>query len=892
MARAARRRLATALAALTVGATALGGPAAAVATVSPTEPAPTPAASTTATSEPTANPAPTATPEATATPAPTAEPTPTPTAAPTPTPTASTTTTTTATSSLSTTAIAPLRCDAGTVYATTAGGSLTGYTTTSATTSYPVTPGFPMTSQVNLLGMNEDGTVAYGAQRSGTFGQITSVARYSVANGWEVLPNSSYTGPGPSSSFVGGAVSPTSGIYYIGGFHNITSGTTTTRYFRVVFWNPTTQRLQFLTDILLPTSSTTSTANGDFAFDAAGNMYIVLGSTTTSIYSVPSALIEAKVASPDTPGVSTVTAKLLYSSTTVGMSSINGIAFDSDGGLFLSNATSIRKFDSTTFAPMGAVRTDLSNVTDLASCALPPTLVINKDVVARVDPAHQFRLSLANSAGEMLSATTTGSATDIQPEAVGPTPIRTGTTYTIAETLQGASGASVTSLYGVRYQCVNLDGVVLQEGSAASFAFTIKPEWAGESITCTFRNAPLTATITVSKELQDDAGARTPAAGWSMTMGARATTGTVAPMPSTDPATKTTAIGADGRASASWTLQFGTAASRADVTVAETMQAGYAFVSGTCDIVLLGATAPTTVTITSTTATIPGVEPGARVSCTFVNRELPTTLTLAKQVSSGTLAPSTWQLSATAQSAGALAGPTGTTGANARVTPGVAYRLAESGGPATYVQNGAWQCRTASGASVPVSAQGDVTLARGTQVTCTVVNATATMTLLKYVDGVALQPSAFDLAALPATLTGLSARTVDGATQPVAANTFEVRPGHAYALSERSDATNTAYLSLRLERYIGPAGATVDHTNAALWTTVANPADVRLAPGEHAIFRFVNAPVDALTLPVTGGLGADAYRFVGVAILTIAMLAALIVLVRSRRSPRRLDALS
>ena len=59
-------------------------------------------------------------------------------------------------------------------------------------------------------------------------------------------------------------------------------------------------------------------------------------------------------------------------------------------------------------------------------------------------------------------------------------------------------------------------------------------------------------------------------------------------------------------------------------------------------------------------------------------------LTLVKQVA-GAAAPTAWTLTATAP-AGALPGPSGTTGATATVTAGARYVLAESGGPPTYVQ--------------------------------------------------------------------------------------------------------------------------------------------------------------------------------------------------------------
>ena len=89
-----------------------------------------------------------------------------------------------------------------------------------------------------------------------------------------------------------------------------------------------------------------------------------------------------------------------------------------------------------------------------------------------------------------------------------------------------------------------------------------------------------------------------------------------------------------------------------------------------------------------------------------------TRLTLVKSVTAGPAAPTAWNLSATAP-AGAAAGPTGTTGVSALVTPGARYTLAEAGGDPRYIQRAganavpipgstvSWQC-------VEIDANGNV----------------------------------------------------------------------------------------------------------------------------------------------------------------------------------------
>ena len=201
---------------------------------------------------------------------------------------------------------------------------------------------------------------------------------------------------------------------------------------------------------------------------------------------------------------------------------------------------------------------------------------------------------------------------------------------------------------------------------------------------------------------------------------------------------------------------------------------------------------------------------------TIVNKlTCSSTLTLAKDVTFGSASPSTWTLTATAPS-GALAGPSGKTGtsaATATVTGGATYTLSETGGPATYVQHiddqatlapgatGSWNCVQTNGSGTEIGsfsggADGTVTVPLGVSLRCTAENTTAELSVLKSVvndDGGTAKPADFSLTATPATLTGLTAQTVTGATAATAANTFEVRPGHVYTLTETTLAgyTNT-----------------------------------------------------------------------------------------------------
>lgn len=188
------------------------------------------------------------------------------------------------------------------------------------------------------------------------------------------------------------------------------------------------------------------------------------------------------------------------------------------------------------------------------------------------------------------------------------------------------------------------------------------------------------------------------------------------------------------------------------------------------------------------------------------------------------------------------------------VTAAQPYRLTESGGPATYVQTGTWVCvdTNATAGSRVSFAAGAVTLGAGAAARCTVTNSTATITLLKRVEGGASAPSAWNLTATPTALAGLTPTTVAGATTSTA---FEVRPGHPYTLTEALADPNAplAYRQDRLER-LNPDGS---------WTTVSGAQITAPAAGASATYRYVNRLIDPVRLPLTGGLSTDLFLIAG-----------------------------
>ncbi|WP_146082249.1 LPXTG cell wall anchor domain-containing protein [Rathayibacter sp. AY1A1] len=767
-----------------------------------------------------------------------------------------------------------LFCDTGRFYSLTAAGALQqADIVTGSLTSIGSWSG---TAEANALGVGANGAFAYALDRSSDATDVDAVLKWTPEAGFQRIANSAYTtvagGAQVTGSIVAGAVDLRTGRYLFGSF---ASG-------QFYIWsfteaNPVATRFALVGSF--PTSGTPN-GNGDMAFDARGNLYVVgAGSvnnaSSAAIFTVPADALAA--ATGGTLPVNTSIAKAV-TGTDAAFANINGIAFSPRGTVYLANGDvaaangapaipgSAYEFDATTWTRVSGTPRVSVNAVDLSGCSSPATITVQKSVVGRLAAADQFQLTAAagSPASPFATATTTGATTGRQTAQIGPFPTPINSTVTVSEAMAAGSASPITAYTSI-YECY-ADGVRVSTGSNPTGTVTL-PNRLGVNVTCTFFNSPRPAsTVRITKTIRDASGTTRPGVDWTVGTTATATAGTVALLPEQSPRQQTDAAG-----QAAWTVLFGTEASRATLTVSEVQQTGFAFVSGACTV--NGTARATTFSQSGTviSASLTGIASAAVVECSIVNR--PTaSLTLVKTVSSGSALPSDFTLSATGPT-GALPGPTGRAGSAGvsaiPVTPGVAYRLAETGGAATYVQTAPWQCRTDTGAALTVSAAGDVTPTNGAAVTCTVDNASATITLVKQVlrPQTGFQAADWRVTATPAALAGatLPTETRAGAEYVAAGNpasTFEVRPGHGYTLSEAAtDPTRRlAYQELRLERLTGTT-----------WSPVASRTITAPTAGQTAVYRFVNAPVDPTRLPLTGGASTDAFLLGGGSVLTLAL---------------------
>lgn len=780
---------------------------------------------------------------------------------------------------------AQLQCDTNHFYSVTETGSL-GEADIVTGASTPI--GSWSATSANALGVGAvvdagsssatAGTIAYAIDRSADATDVASVLRWTPSGGFQTIANSAYTtvanGTEIAGSIVAGAVDRAGGRYIFGKFLNGTF-----HLWSFVEANPVASRYSYLGSF---SAGAGPNGNGDMAFDARGNLYIVGAATVNNVSSAAIFTVAAETIASATGGplrVSTSTTKALAGlDASPAFGNVNGIAFSPRGTAYISGAGGAYEMDPTTWTRVaGTPRVAVTGATDLAGCTSPSTMTVLKNVVGRASASDQFTTTLANAGGTVATATTSGAATGRQADQIGPVPATVGASFTISEAM-AAGSASAIATYTAVYECY-AGGVRIANGTSASGSVTM-PSQLSVNVVCTFFNSPRpAATVTVTKQILQPSGLLQPAAGWSLGVAAAATTGTATVLPSEAPVQQSNASG-----QAVWTVLYGSEASRATLTVSETQQTGFTFERASCTVD--GAAVPTTFSTSGSTVsgTIAATRSGASISCTIVNR--PTAqLTLVKRVALGSALPSDFTLTASGPS-GALPGPSGRSGAaganNVPVTPGIAYRLSETG-PATYLATGAWVCATAAGQAVTVSAAGDVTVTQGTSVTCTITNATATITLLKQVldPRPGFQAPDWRLSATPAALTGASlpTQTRVGAEYSAAGNpesTFEVRPNWSYTLAEAPAAAGgrLAYKTLRLERLQG-----------STWITVPSASITSPAPGQSAVYRFVNEPVAPTTLPLTGGQSADTYLIAGAAVSALALLLAAIYLRRRRGRP-------
>lgn len=753
-----------------------------------------------------------------------------------------------------------INCEPGVVYSVSSGGQL--WRISSSTP--PKNEGDPATkldsrgrttpvTAFNGLGIGEDGKAIFAYERTSTsLGETVEIYSFDNASGkWAPTGK---TQSNNDVAFIGGAVDPTSGVYYFGGF------TSNGRQFTLYTYDSATKSIARKATVAINRDPSRS-SNGDMAFDASGNLFIVRGvGNLTTIFTLSKAALGQGNNLDLSPSVSEPVPTSY---------NVNGVAFDSSGSAYLGSSSDVRAFDMPAWNNVRTFSSSSGSGTDLASCSPPPSVKLVKDIQGdRAKSGDQFELTLKQGSTVLGKSVTRDDSPGLQDEddEVIKVPTRPGAFLNFNE-----AGVGQTDLadYEKSYACT-VDGVQIPgaKGDTASGNVTIPNK--GKEIVCTITNAPLTANVSIHKDVVDENGEnKKPGKDWTVGAKATATTDSVTSAPTA--ATQKT----DANGNAKWGLKFSKTTGRATVAISETQQDGFEFKSGSCDITRIDGSKTTTKLTSEKSTDLTGIKPGDNVDCTYLNKVSDTALTLVKKVdnkaAAGTAKDTDWTLKAAGDAASGNKMIEGKTGSievtKAKVKAGK-YALSETGALKGYEASD-WVCKPSSGSGTVTSDKSSVTLKSGDDVTCTVTNTakTGAVTWGKTDEsGTALKGSVWTLTGPDGSeltiedCAASSARECTGADKDPATGKLSVtglRWGD-YSLTEKK----------------APAGYILDATPHT-FTVSGSELDKSLG-------SYTNEQKPRVALPLTGGTGSQIYLIGGAALLAAAGAIALLKGLRRR----------
>ncbi|GAA1521806.1 SpaA isopeptide-forming pilin-related protein [Brevibacterium permense] len=726
----------------------------------------------------------------------------------------------------------------------------------------------------NGLGIGKTGSAVYAYNRSsnGSGGETVEIYRFDTSTGqW----SSTQKKKSSDVAFIGGAVNLKSGLFYFGGY------TADGKKFRLFVYDPDSGNIA--SKGWINTSASASNAsNGDIAFDSSGNLFVVRGvGQKTTIFSVTSTSLEAGSGESNE-----IIAGDSKERTTT--SNVNGVAFDENGAGYLGAESTVSAWDTPDWSNesqffAGTHREGLlgwrvvwdwvgdTGSTDLASCSSPATITLQKNIQdGRAKAGDQFTLNLEQNGSPLATGTTTGTGTGPQQVGtVGPLPAKRGVTIDFSET----AGTSDTNLddYYSEYSCaVEGSQKVLASGKATSGSVKIPAVGQGDAVICTIKNAPLTANVSIHKDVVDENGEnKKPGKDWTVGAKATATTDSVTSTPTA--ATQKT----DANGNAKWGLKFSKTTGRATVAISETQQDGFEFKSGSCEITHLDGSKDTKKLTSDKSTDLTGIKPGDNVDCAYVNKVSDTALTLVKKVdnkaAAGTAKDTDWTLKAAGDTASGnktIEGKTGSTEVTKAKVKAGKYSLSEAGTPKGYEASD-WVCKPTSGSGVVTSDKSSVTLKSGDDVTCTITNTakTGAVTWGKTDEsGTALKGSVW-------TLTGPDGSAVD-VEDCVAASASDCSGADKDPAAGKFSVADLKWGDYTLTEKKAPAGYILDDTPHT-FTVSGSDLDKKLG-------SYTNEQKPRVALPLTGGTGSQIYLIGGAALLVAAGAIALLKGLRRR----------
>ncbi len=287
---------------------------------------------------------------------------------------------------------------------------------------------------------------------------------------------------GDASSVIAGAINPSNGIYYYA-----VGGST----WKLYAFNTSTN-----TGIGQVGTIAGLSNNGDMAFDAVGNLYVV----SNADQNASGTLARVNGPLPTTAGSTALNAVFL-TSLPANSGQYASMAFDGTGVLVIGTGSGkVLRVNPSSGASIDTHQASVS-LSDMASCSSPSVASVRVDLPnGRHDSDDQFKTTITG--GGVTSGntgTTAGTDTGLQlndAEVAGPVVVLPSTTYNITQT---AAGGTQLSDYSTTWKCVlQSNGTTVAQGTGNTGSFTM-PSSSGSTVVCTFTNTPLFPSILLDK---------------------------------------------------------------------------------------------------------------------------------------------------------------------------------------------------------------------------------------------------------------------------------------------------------------------------------------------------------------------------------------------------------
>jgi len=371
-----------------------------------------------------------------------------------------------------------LVCDQNTLYAVNSAGKVVAVDITQGSTAGQNVAVTDLgTEGNNGLGISREGVSMFAAANGGS----ATIKQYDPKTG-QVLATIPTDGV---HSVIRGAVNPVTGIYYYGDATKIWAYDPAT--------GKTLGQVGTLTGMTTTNSTGGTSVNGDFAFSSRGLMFVV---AAHKVYRVDTTELPTTAMSAGGRNLSTTEIGELPSGT-----NSPGIAFSSDGYLYVSSTVTTNNVSTTTVYQLDPTsgaevrRFAVSGnfgATDLATCNYADTLTGQASVDDRWKDTDQFTLAIAGvgikSSTPGASGTTTGTASGVQTKTAGALLTTPDKDYTVT---QQPAGTTDAANYDTTWQAVDLSTkrtVASGTGGTASFRFPQATTADGTDVVVTFTN--------------------------------------------------------------------------------------------------------------------------------------------------------------------------------------------------------------------------------------------------------------------------------------------------------------------------------------------------------------------------------------------------------------------